>query len=116
MNTATHLDAIKLLFICSRNRWRSRTAEEIFRNRPGYAVKSAGTEPSARVRVHEGHIGWADIIFVMERKHAAILRERFAEALQDRTMHCLDIPDDYQFMDPDLIAALESGVGGHLGS
>src|SRR4051794_5272820 len=92
----------KLLFICSRNQWRSRTAEEIFKSLPGYAVKSAGTEPAARIRVTEGMIGWADIIFVMERKHSAILREKFPEALVDRQMHCLNIPDDFEFMDPDL--------------
>ena len=77
---------------------------------PGYAVKSAGTEPSARIRVSAGMIGWADIIFVMERKHAAILREKFAGMLAERPIHCLDIPDDFGFMDPDLIASLESGV------
>ena len=76
----------KLLFICSQNRWRSRTAEKIFQNVPGYAVKSAGTEPRARVRVNEGHIGWADVIFVMERKHADFLRQFFPEALAEN--HC----------------------------
>lgn len=100
----------KLLFICSRNQWRSRTAEEIFRHAPGYAVRSAGTEPSARIRVSEGLIGWSDVIFVMERKHAAILREKFSEALENRPIHVLDIPDDYGFMDADLIATLQSAV------
>ena len=108
--------AIKLLFICSRNQWRSRTAEEIFKNRPGYAVKSAGTEPSARIRVTEGLIGWADIIFVMERKHRALLLDRFPEALSERPIHCLDIPDDFAFMDPDLVASLESAVAEYFES
>ena len=109
-----HETPIKLLFVCSRNQWRSRTAEEIFKNLPGYAVKSAGTEPSARIRVTEGLIGWADIIFVMERKHRAILTERFGEAIAARELHCLDIPDDFGFMDPDLIASLQSAVSHYL--
>jgi predicted protein tyrosine phosphatase len=104
----------KLLFICSRNEWRSRTAEEIFKHLPGYAVKSAGTEPSARIRVTEGLVGWADHIFVMERKHRDILRQRFPEAIVDRLIHCLDIPDEYVFMDPDLIASLQSAVSQYI--
>jgi predicted protein tyrosine phosphatase len=57
----------KLLFICSRNRLRSLTAEKMFEGIPGYEVRSAGTQPGARIKVNEGHIGWADIIFVMEK-------------------------------------------------
>ena len=105
---------IKLLFVCSRNEWRSRTAEEIFRDLPGYAVKSAGTEPAARIRVTEGLIGWADVIFVMERKHRDILRERFGDAIGERPIRCLDIPDDFAFMDPDLVAWLESAVSEYI--
>jgi len=97
----------KLLFICSRNKWRSRTAEEIFRNLPGYAVKSAGTEPSARIRITEGLLGWADHIFVMEAKHRAYLQSKFPEAIADKPVHCLNIPDDFEFMDPDLVTTLD---------
>jgi predicted protein tyrosine phosphatase len=104
----------KLLFICSQNRWRSLTAEKIFRNVPGYAVKSAGTEPRARIRVNAGHVGWADIIFVMERKHADYLRTHFAEAVAGKPMHNLRIPDDFELMDPELVEMLRSGVNVHL--
>ena len=74
----------KLLFVCSQNRLRSLTAEHLFHGVPQYAVKSAGTSPAARVRVNEGHIGWADMIFVMEKKHARILAERFGESLDGK--------------------------------
>lgn len=90
------------------NKWRSRTAEEIFRDTPGYQVKSAGTEPSARIRVTEGLLGWADHILVMEHKHRAYLQSKFPEAIAEKPIHCLNIPDDFQFMDPDLIATLQS--------
>jgi predicted protein tyrosine phosphatase len=90
------------------NKWRSRTAEEVFRNTPGYKVKSAGTEPAARIRVAEGLLGWADHIFVMERKHCDYLQSKFAEAIAEKPIHCLNIPDDFQFMDPDLIAILQT--------
>ena len=104
----------KLLFLCSRNRWRSPTAEKLFHGVDGFQARSAGTEEGARVKVTAGHLGWADLIFVMEPKHARSLREKFAEALADKPVLCLHIPDDYQFMQPELIALLESTVAPHL--
>jgi len=59
----------KLLFVCSRNRFRSLTAEALLSGVPGYEVRSAGTQPDARIVVTAGHIGWADTIFVMEKSH-----------------------------------------------
>ena len=101
---------MKLLFVCSRNQWRSRTAEEIFRGRPGIDVRSGGTEASARVRVSEGMIGWADVVLVMEGKHAEILREKFPEAMALKRVVNLRIEDDYEFMDADLVKMLEAAV------
>ena len=106
----------KLLFICSRNRWRSLTAEKIFQGMPGFAAKSAGTEPRARIRVNEGHIGWADIIFVMECKHADYLQEKFPDALAGKPLHNLRIPDDFEFMDAALVEMLRSGVTDFINS
>ena len=94
---------------------KSPTAEAIFAARNGCEARSAGTEPSARVRVSEKIIGWADWIFCMERRHAARLRQRFDPALfEGKRLVCLDIPDDYGFMDPDLVALLEAAVSEHL--
>lgn len=62
---------IKTLFICSKNKWRSLTAEKIFHGFNGYDVRSAGTEEGARVKVTIGHIGWADIIFVNSGKYVS---------------------------------------------
>ncbi|WP_171654976.1 low molecular weight protein tyrosine phosphatase family protein [Paenibacillus foliorum] len=105
---------MQLLFICSRNKWRSLTAEKIFDKRNGYDVKSAGTEESARIRVTEGHIGWADLIFVMEKKHLRRLRDKFKTEIMNKTIICLDIPDDYQFMDDELIEILELRVSEYI--
>lgn len=73
---------------------------------PGYEVRSAGTEQGARIRVTEGHIGWADKIFVMEKRHVDRLRDRFGDALAEKQVVCLYIDDDYRFMDKDLVAVL----------
>jgi predicted protein tyrosine phosphatase len=101
----------KLLFVCSQNKWRSLTAEKIFENHEDYSVKSAGTENSARVKITAGLIGWADIIFVMEEKHRSRIQEKFRDSLLDKPIHVLNIPDNYQFMDEELIEILEGKVG-----
>jgi len=105
---------IKLLFICSRNKWRSLTAEKILNGVNEYDVRSAGTETNARIKVTEGHIGWADIIFVMERKHARRLKNKFGDLLNYKKIICLDIPDDYGFMNEELIELLKSRVSEYI--
>ncbi len=105
---------LHLLFICSQNKWRSRTAEDLFRNRPGYTAKSAGTEAGARVRVTEGLLGWADLIFVMEAKHRDYLQARFPDALAGKRLICLRIPDDFTYNDPELIDLLESALSSFI--
>lgn len=105
---------VKLLFVCSRNQWRSPTAEKVFNGVNGLQARSAGTEPSARIKLTIGHIGWADLVLVMEKKHLRRLQDKFPEALEDKRVVCLNIPDDYQFMQPELITLLQSAVPPYL--
>lgn len=105
---------MNILFLCSRNQWRSPTAERIYKNHPNINVKSAGTEPSARIKVNAKMIDWADIIFVMEKKHKQRIKEKFSEATSQKQIIVLDIPDDYQFIDPELVEEIETKVGGYL--
>ena len=104
----------KLLFICSQNRLRSLTAEKIFGGHPGYEVRSAGTQPEARIVVTEGHIGWADLIFVMEKSHLNKLHRKFPEALAEKRVITLHIPDEYTFMQPELVDELKAKVSAHI--
>ena len=105
---------MNLLFVCSRNQWRSPTAEEIFKNNQEYQAKSAGTEPSARIKITEKLINWADIIFVMEKKHKERLKQRFATVVDEKEVIVLDIPDDYQFMDEELVDLIKLSVSPYL--
>lgn len=100
-------EPIRVLFICSKNQWRSPTAEQVFRREPGLDVRSAGTARSARRTVSISDIRWADLILVMEDKHRARLRAQFRDELRYKRLHSLDIPDLYRYMDPDLIELLE---------
>lgn len=104
----------KLLFICSRNQWRSPTAEALFKNHPQYEARSAGTAHGARIKVTPGHLGWADHIFCMERKHADHLRAKFPEELADKPITTLGIPDDYHYMDSALIELLRIELTSYL--
>ena len=102
------------LFICSRNQWRSPTAETVFRRYPNVQARSAGTSPNARHTVSIDDIAWADKIFVMEQKHKSRLLTQFPRALQYKEMIVLDIPDDYRYMDEELIELLKESVVPYL--
>ena len=82
-----------LLFLCSRNKRRSLTAEHLLRKSTACRVRSAGTEPSARVQVSATDLEWADIVYAMEQTHIERLRDRrFRAALGTTPVICLDIP------------------------
>ena len=99
--------AVKMLFVCSRNRRRGLTAEKMMAGLPGYDVRSAGTQAQARIVVTEGMIGWADVIFVMEKSHLNHLRLKFPEAMVGKEIVTLLIPDDFGFMQPELMDELK---------
>jgi len=114
--TARRDDArLNVLFVCSRNRWRSPTAEQVWRRHPRVDARSAGTSSGARHPVSEGDLAWADVVVVMEDKHRARLLAQFREVLVHKPVHVLDIPDDYPYMDPDLVELLRDPVAELLG-
>lgn len=107
---------LNLLFICSRNQWRSPTGEEIWRKRPGFNSRSAGTSPNARKTVSPADIRWADYIFVMEKKHKNRLLAEFTRITEHKPLYVLEIPDEYRYMDPELVEELECKVSEILGA
>lgn len=105
---------MNLLFVCSKNRWRSPTAEYIWRRQPGFSVRSAGTSPAARHPVSSADLAWADVIFVMEEKHKSRLLAEHRDVIAGKPIHVLDIPDDYRYMDPELVTQLQTSVAAIL--
>jgi predicted protein tyrosine phosphatase len=103
-----------LLFICSKNQWRSPTAELLFKNHPIHSARSAGTSDKARVKVNYKLLDWADVIFVMETKHSRLLKQRFSESLSGKRIITLDIEDNYQLNDPELIDILNASLHDYL--
>ena len=105
---------LKILFICSRNRRRSLTAETIFKTEPAWDVRSAGTEDAARIKVTAGQLGWADVVVVMEKRHKERLRQKFPEEFAARRCVCFFISDDYEFMDTALVEILREKIREHF--
>lgn len=102
---------IHALFVCGRNRLRSPTAAQVFSNWPDVETDCAGLNPDAEVPLGADHLEWADTVFVMERKQAAKLRSQFGPHLKSKRIVCLDIPDRYGFMQPELVALLTAKAG-----
>jgi predicted protein tyrosine phosphatase len=105
---------MNILFVCSRNQWRSPTAEAIYKASSQHAAKSAGTEPSARIKLTAKLINWADIVFAMEKKHKQRMVENFPVETGNKKIVVLDIPDDYQYMDEELIEHIRLSVAAYL--
>ena len=104
----------RVLFICQLNRSRSATAERVFCKRPELEVCSAGTSEDALVRVNQRMLEWADVIFTMDAGQMEALQRMFPNHPALAGVICLEIPDDYIFLQPDLVTLLEDRVKPHL--
>ena len=103
-----------LLFICSKNQWRSPTAELLFKNNTIHNARSAGTSDKARIKVNEKLLNWADVIFVMERRHKQLLQQKFPAAISGKELIVLYIDDVYPYGDAELIAILRRSLAVYL--
>jgi predicted protein tyrosine phosphatase len=105
---------MRVLFVCHLNRKRSATAERIFDKDGALEVRSAGTAEDALVRVNSRMLDWADIVFTMDPGQQRDLSRMFpAHPALDRIV-CLDIADQYEFLDPELIRLLRERTIAHL--
>lgn len=103
-------EKLKILFVCTVNRMRSATAHKLFESDPRFEVDSAGTDRSANTVLEPEHLEWADAIIVMEKKHRNYIREEFGDVYRKKKIVCLYIPDDFNYMQPELIAILKNKV------
>jgi len=104
----------RALFICTHNRLRGPTAEQVFASWPGIDTDSAGVGADADVPVSPEQLAWAEIIFVMEKVHPSRLSKQFQRHLNGKRIVCLDIPDNYAYMQPELVHLLEKKVAPFL--
>lgn len=101
---------MKTLFICNQNKHRSKTAEELFKDR--FETKSAGLYNERPVTSKQ--IDWADTIFVMEEFQREEIMKRFPRQAMQKRILCLQISDIYHFNQPELIEILKQKVDASL--
>lgn len=100
----------RLLFVCSENRLRSPTAAAVFSELAGVECISAGTNADAETPVSGDLIEWADAILVMEKTHRNKIAKRFRSLLKNKKLAVLEIPDHYDYLQPELVSLLKSRV------
>jgi len=107
----------RILFVCTANVDRSRTAEDLYRDDPRYEVRSAGTAPFATTPLTRELLQWAERVFVMcERhdRHQTQIKLRFPDV--DRPVIDLDVEDRWPRGDPELIRRVLRSLRPHLGA
>lgn len=104
----------KVLLVCAQNKIRSYTAEKMLAGSPLYDVRSRGVSNVARIKLTAGDLGWADLIFVMEKNHKERIARKFSAAVTGKRIICLFIEDIYQPMEASLLAELRRKLAPHL--
>ena len=97
-------ETLNVLFVCSMNKWRSPTAERVYKNHPLLNVRSVGTSSKARRTITVADVRWSDLIIFMEKKHRELAEAKYRSETAHREMHVLGLEDRFKFMDPELIA------------
>lgn len=96
-----------ILFICGKARKRSPTAAEVASALCGVRTDFAGLSNDADERLSAEQIEWANLIAVMEKAQLARLTRQFGPLIKGKRVVCLNIPDRYEFMQPELVALLQ---------
>src|SRR6056297_1911848 len=104
------MSRLNVLIVCSKNQWRSPTAEAIYRRDDRVSVRSRGTAKAAVQTIRSGDVTWVDVILVMEDKHRQRILADFPGEAKFKPIYVLDIPDDYQFMDDELVELIRSAA------
>ncbi|MEA5257502.1 protein-tyrosine-phosphatase [Arcicella aquatica] len=102
-----------ILVVCGKNKKRSRTAEHIFKNDNRFNIRSVGLSPKSVRKISESDLNWADFVFVMETDQKAKIKEIYS-FLELPTIENLNIPDDYEFMDDELVEILTDKINDTL--
>ncbi|WP_185974679.1 arsenate reductase/protein-tyrosine-phosphatase family protein [Deinococcus detaillensis] len=105
---------LRVVFVCTQNKLRSPTAEAVFRDVPEWQVVSAGTDKRAETPLTRDLLEWADVAVCMQKQHRDWIRSKLKGALPDDRILILGIPDDYEFMDADLVLLLNKLVPSRL--
>jgi predicted protein tyrosine phosphatase len=106
-------DKPNILVVCGRNKKRSRTAEYIFKNDDRLNIRSVGLSPKSERKISENDLNWADYVFVMEPDQRGKIWSLYRH-LELPEVAVLNIPDDYEFMDEELVKMLTERINDKL--
>lgn len=108
-----------ILFVCSANKQRSKTADDYFSEKyPNLQFDSAGTnlkicQKEGTNPMTEDLAEWADVIFVMEKRHKDLINKHTNENYSKK-IKVLNIPDRFKYYQKELIEILEVKLMGEL--
>ncbi len=105
----------RVLFVCTQNRVRSLTAQQLYRGRPDLEVQSAGISEYARVPMTQDLFEWADQVFVFSRRQKKALEQRYRESFGQKKVVCLHVADRFEYDRPKLVIKLIDKLGRYLG-
>jgi len=108
-------DRPNILVVCGRNKKRSRTAESIYKNDSRFSIRSVGLSSKSDRKISEKDLSWANLVFVMENGQRARIWEQYSQ-MELPQIEILDIPDDYEFMDEELVELLTERINATLKS
>jgi predicted protein tyrosine phosphatase len=106
---------MKIIFICTANECRSRTAEIYFQFKyPHYRFRSCGinkylSERHGGIHIKQYMLDISDKIICMEHIHSDYIVQHFDKKYLDK-IEVLEIGDTESFMSPNLILTLEEKV------
>jgi predicted protein tyrosine phosphatase len=107
--------AMNILFLCTSNLHRSRTAEDYFKSvEKNHVFQSAGLSEKYCAKYGTQlcsveMLKWADKIFVMESLHANRIRQYAGEHYLAK-VEILHISDIYKYMQPELLDEFKSNA------
>lgn len=102
-----------ILVICGKNKKRSRTAEHLFKNDDRFAIRSAGLSPKSERKLNANDLRWAELVLVMETEHRNKIRDLYRH-IELPTIEVLYIPDEYEFMNSELVEILTEKINSAL--
>lgn len=106
---------MKILFICSANKQRSKTAEDYFAVKfPKHEFLSAGTNvkicrKEGTTELTEDLLAWVDKVYVMEKKHLDQIQKHTGSKYYSK-ITVLHIPDVYEYYDKALLRILDERI------
>ena len=105
-------DYKRVLTVCSANMLRSPTIAHLLSSAPyNFNTRSAGTEPYALIPVTEDLLVWADEIVCADTEHAMWVRNKMMTWMLDKPIVDLQIPDHYEYRNPELIEMIKERYG-----